>query len=295
MVNPEVGKKVPDSHVIPAKLLAKEVQGSHGQTNADIAHNNELGITVLVERAAGIEVVDATPITVMLALATTLTLALMVVVASDVGDEVVGPADELLTNEHDESEDGGLLGQLRELVDHLAETRGLLLASAGNKDHVTLHVASGLVVLSVRDLPAEVGDEESRVKKPAGDVVDRTGIREGTVTALVGQHPDTSAEKTLEDSVHSPEASSGGGRGDVLGGHEVVPDGEGCGEQSEVAKDVTVSPEGGALEAVLGNGIVYVLDGEVGRSELVAVCVKEATVAIAGLGDIGLRHGRERG
>ena len=41
----------------------------------------------------------------------------------------------------------------RRIRGKLPDASGILLASLGNEDHVALHVASGLVVLSVGDLP----------------------------------------------------------------------------------------------------------------------------------------------
>lgn len=295
MVDPEVGNKVPDGHVVEAKLLHEEVQASGDQTDTDIAQDDELSITVLIQRAAGVKVVDTTAETVLLALAATLALALVEVVAGDVGHEVVGPANELLQDQHEQGEGGGLLGEVSELVSHLAETGGLLLPGSGNKDHVTLHVAGGLVVLSVRDLPAEVGDEQGRVEDPAGDVVDEARVGEGAVATLVGNDPETGSEETLEDGVDGPETSTGRSGGDVLGGHKVVPDGECGGEEDHIAEDVAVASEGGALEAVLGDGIVDVLDGEVGHLELVAVRVDQAAITGLGLLNVHLGQRRERG
>lgn len=199
VVNPEVGNKVPDGHVVETELLDEEVQSSGHQTDTNIAEDDELSVTVLIQRAAGVEVVDTTAEAVVLALAATLTLALVVVVAGNVGDEVVGPADELLEDEHEKSESGSLLSEVGELVGHLSETSSLLLAGSGNENHVTLHVAGGLVVLSVGDLPAEVGDKEGRVKDPASDIVDDARIGESTVTALMGNNPETGTEKTLKN------------------------------------------------------------------------------------------------
>lgn len=294
VVNPEVGNKVPDGHVVETELLNEEVQSSGHQTDTNIAEDDELSVTVLVQRAAGIEVVNTTAEAVMLALAATLTLALVVVVAGNIGDEVVGPANELLKDEHEKSESGGLLSKMSELVGHLSETSSLLLAGSGNEDHVTLHVASGLVVLSVGDLPAEVGDKEGRVKNPASNVVDDARIGESTVTALMGNNPETSTEKTLKNGVHGPQTSAGGGGRDIFGGHKVVPDAESGSQEDNVAEDITVSLESGALEAVLRDGIVDVLDGKVGNLELVAVGVEHNTILGLGLGDINLGHGRER-
>lgn len=294
MVNPEVGNKVPDGHVVETELLDEEVQSSGHQTDTNIAQDDELSVTVLVQRAARVEVVDTTAEAVMLALAATLALALVVVVAGNVGEEVVGPANKLLEDEHKKSESGGLLSKMSELVGHLSETSSLLLAGSGNENHVTLHVASGLVVLSVRDLPAEVGDKEGRVKNPASNVVDDARIGESTVTTLMGNDPETGTEKTLKNGVYGPQTSAGGGRGDVFGGHEVVPDAESGGQEDNVAEDIGVSLESGSLEAVLRDGIVNVLDGKVGDLELVAVGVKHNTILGRGLGDIDLGHGRER-
>lgn len=294
VVNPEVGNKVPDGHVVETELLDEEVQSSGHQTNTNIAEDDELSILVLVQRAAGVEVVDTTTEAVLLALAATLTLALVVVVAGNVGEEVVGPADELLEDEHKKSESGGLLSKMGKLVGHLSETSSLLLAGSGNEDHVTLHVAGGLVVLSVGDLPAEVGDKEGRVENPASNVVDEARIGESTVTTLMGDDPETGTEKTLKNGVYGPQTSAGGGGWDVFGGHEVVPNAESGGQEDNVAEDISVSLESRALKAVLRDGIVDVLDGKVGDLELVAVGVEHNTILGLGLGDIDLGHGRER-
>lgn len=295
VVDPEVGKEVPHEHVGPSECLGEVDESSSSNSDADVAQDDELCIPVLVQGASRVEVVNTTAETVALALATALALTLVVVVASDVGDQVVGPADQLLEDKHDEGESGSLLGQLGKFVDQFADAVGMLLTSARNKDHVSLHVAGGLVVLAMGDLPAEVGHKERRVKDPSGEVVDKTRVGEGAVTALVGNDPETSPEETLENSVHAPEDSSGGGRRNVLGGNEVVPEGEGGREADDVAEDVAVSLQGGALEAVLGNGIVDVLDGEVGRSEFVAVGVEETGILGLGLVDIDRRQRREGG
>lgn len=292
MVDPEVRDEVPDEHVVPAKVGSEEVESSAGENEADVAQDNELGILCLVEGAAGVEMVDSTAEAVLLALAAALTLALMVVVASDIGEKVVGPANDLLGNEHGKGEGRGVLGELGELVDHAAETSGLLLASARDEDHVALHVAGCLVVLAVGDLPAEIGDQERGVEDPASHVVDEAGVGKGTVATLVGNDPEAGAKEALEDGVDGPEGASGEGAWDVLGGHKVVEDGEGGGEVDHVAGNVGVALESRALKAVLGDGITDVLDGVVGRRELVAVGVDE--LAVGGLGGVYVDRGERR-
>jgi hypothetical protein len=263
--------------------------------DANVAQDDELGLLVLEDGTAGIEVVDATTEAVALALAAALTLALVEVVAGDVGHEVVGPADQLLPDEHEEGDDGGLLGELGELVGHAADAGGVLLAGLGVEDHVPLDVGGGLVVLAVGDLPAEVGHEEGRVEEPAGGVVDDARGREGLVTALMGDDPEAGAEEALEDAVQTPEDGPRRLGGDVLGGHEVVGEVEGGGKAGHVPEDVGPATDGGPLEAVLGDGIADVLDGIVGRGEGVAVGVDEVGVRRrCALGGSGFVHVNRR-
>ena len=295
VVDPEVGDKVPDEHVGQAKGVAEVVESGASENQTNVTEDNELCILGLVERAAGVKVVDAAAKAVLLALATALTLALVVVVASDVGEEVVGPANELLGNEHGESEGRRVLGKLCELVGHAAETSSLLLTGAGDKDHVTLHVAGGLVVLAVGDLPAKVGDQEGRVEDPAGNVVDEARLGKGAVTALVGNDPETGAEEALDKGVDGPKSTADESVGNVLGGDKVVEDGKGGGQARHVTQDISVALEGRTLKAVLGDGIADILDGVVGRSELVAVGVDELAIVGLGVADIDRGERRERG
>ena len=172
VVDPEPGNPEPDEHVGPAEGVAKIHLESEVEEESDVAQNDKLGVLVVIDGAARVEMVDTTAETVMLALSAALTLALMEVVAGDVGDEVVGPANELLQEKHGEGEDGRLLSQLRDLVDEAANTAGVLLTGPGVENHVLLNVSSTLVVLAVGELPAEVGHKEGRVQEPAGRVVD---------------------------------------------------------------------------------------------------------------------------
>lgn len=296
MVDPQIRKSVPDGKVGPAKFLSEEEQTSERKTETDIRHHNEPSITGLVQRAGGIEVVDATAEAVSLALAASLALSLVVVVTGDVGEEVVGPADELLSEEVDEGVDGSLLGQLGELVGEAAKAASTLLTGAGDEDHVTLHVASSLVVLAVADLPAEVGNQESRVEDPADNVVKSLRGRESAVAALVGENPETGSEKTLKEGVDAPEDDAEGLGGNVLGSDEVVPDGECDGEVDHVTEDIGHALDVRPLVAVLGDGIADVLDGVVGHLEHVSVRINQLAIALGagGLHIVG-GEGGQRG
>lgn len=296
VVDPQIGEEVPNRHVRPAESLSEEEEGRGGDGNANVAHDDQPSVAVLVQRAAGVKVVHAAAEAVLLALATTLTLALVVVVARHVGEEVVGPADDLLADEVDERGNGRLLGQLVELVGEPSHPSGLLLAGARDEDHVALDVARRLVVLGVAELPAEVGDEEGRVQDPADNVVEALRGREGTVAALVGKDPETGAEEALEEGVRAPEDDADGLGGDELGRDIVVPEVKGGGEEDHVAEDIAHAADVGPLEAVLGDGIADVLDGVVGHLELVAVRVDELAVRLWHGLHVGLgSHRREGG
>lgn len=281
MVDPKVWDEVPDQEVVPAEVAAEIPKSTGGQSNTNITEHNQVGVLVLEQGSAGVEVVNATAIAVVLAFATALTLPLVVVVTSNVGEEVVGPPDELLAKEHHEGVDGGLFSQLRKFMDELAKTRGLLLASAGNKNHVTLHVASGLVVLAMRHLPAEVRDKQSRVNDPADNVVVKLGGGEGAVAAFVSQNPETRSEETLQEGIQAPKNEAYRVRGDRLGRHEVVEEVEGGCQASYVTEDIAKAQEAVAFKTMLGDGIPNVLDGVVGNLEGVAVGVDQLSIVDA--------------
>ena len=293
VVHPQIRDEVPHEHVGEAVGAAEHGQDGDGDGQAQVAEEDELGILGLEERAGRAEVVDAGSEAVLHALAAALGLALVVVVARDVAEEVHGPAEQLLGERVDDGGDGRLLGQLVQLVGQAADAAGELVARLGHEDHVALHVARGLVVLAVRDLPREVGDQEGRVADEARGVVEHLGGREGLVAALVGQHPQAGAEEALDHGVQGPEGGAGGRPGDVIGGDEVVEEGKGEGQAGDVTGDVGQAAQAGALEAVLGDGIADVVDRVVGQLELVAVGVEQLAVGCLGIVERG--HGRERG
>lgn len=268
------------------------------ESNADVAQNNELRILLLVQGAARIKVIDTATHAVLLAIAASLTLALVEVVAGDVGHEVVGPSDKLLPDEHGQSVNGSLLSELGDLMKKAANALGVILSSARNEDHVTLHMSSGLVVLAVGDLPAEVWNEESRMEEPASCVVDQARRGEGAVAALVGNDPEPSPKESLHGCVQAPEDETSGLAGDIIGSDEVVEDVEGGGKTDNVAKNVCPAAQSRSFEAVLGNGIANVLDCVVGGGEVVAIRVDQVGVLGLGLGihvDRGEGGERSRG
>ena len=292
VVHPEVGDDVPHGNIGESEALDGVCKAAKGKSKTDIAVDDVDGLLVVEDGAAGVVVVHTAESTVGLALATALTLTLVEVVSSDIGHKVVGPANKLLGEKVESCENGSLLGKLMELVSQTTQASGLRITVTGEEDHITLHVAGSLVVGAVVVFPAEVGDEKSRVNNPAGEVVDQVGVGEGAVATLVGNDPETSANKTLDNGVDSPESGTHWLGGDVLGSNKVVVNCESGCEKCEITQNVGVASQSRAVEAMLGNGIANVLDGEVRRTELIAVGVNETT--IVGLGLVGV-CGRKRG
>ena len=179
-----------------------------------------------------------------------------------------------------EGGDRGFLGQLVNLVDELPNTIAILLTGLWDEDHVTLHVASGFVVLAVGNLPGEVRDEESRVTEPAGSVVENLRGGERLVATLVSEDPETSTKETLDDCVDSPEPSAYWSGRDIFRGDEFVEEQEGDCETGDIPSNIAQTPQARSLEAVLRNCISNIIDGEVWKFELVSVGIKERAVTL---------------
>ena len=292
MVHPQIGDAIPHREVEPAVRRANIVQGGADDGQTDVAQEDQLRILGLIQRAGRVEVVDTAKVSVALALATAFGLAFVVVVASHVGEEVQGPPEQLLQEHVDDRSNGGLLHQLVELMDGLADTGGILVTGLGDEDHVAGDVTGSLVVLAVGDLPGEVRHEKGGVADEANRVVQHLGGREGLVTTLVSQHPDTGADHTLDDGIQSPEPGADGQGRNVLRSHIVVEGIEDGGQDGDIPEDIVQAGPGLALVAVGGNGITDLLDGVVGDLELIAIGVEELGGSL-GLGVRG--HGRQGG
>ena len=130
-----------------------------------------------------------TSIAVLLADALAFYLLGVVVVATHVCDQVRRPSAKLLEDDVHGSIDWSLLKQLVHFVCEPAHFGGLLLTSPWVKHHVSLDVASGFVVLSMANLPAEVRNQESRMADPADGIVEGLARRERLMAALVCKNP----------------------------------------------------------------------------------------------------------
>ena len=238
VVDPEPGNDVPNKDSLETVDLANESEDGESDSETKVTEEDQLLILALVERAVGKEVGDTAAEAVVPASTLALSLLVVVVVASDVEEEVHGPATKLLADHVESGVDGSLLEELVHLVDSSAGAGSEDLASLRHEDHVALHVAGGLVVLAVADLPGEVGNEESRVAEPTDKVVQGLAVRERLVTALVGQDPETSAEQTLDEGVTCPKSCTERVRRDVFGRAELVEEDKCACQQGDVPSDV---------------------------------------------------------
>lgn len=282
VVNPEVWDTVEDNDVPGTEGLVCEVEEIASDCDSEVRVQDQVGILALVEWGARIKVVDASEPSVALSLSTALRLTLVVVVASDVGDEVHWPSKQLLEEEVEEGREWGLLDEFAKGGSH-----GFKLLGTGlwDEDHVALHVAGGLVMLGVGNLPRVVWDKESRVHPPSHEIVDGLGRRKGTVAALVGENPETSSDQSLNKSVGGVSDKS-----QFLGWDERnvgvcnVKEGE---DIKDIASNVAHGLEVRSLEAVWWNGIADLLDCEIWNLELLAVGVEELSTDWLRL---GIRH-----
>lgn len=188
---------------------------------------------------------------------------------SDVGEKVHDPSKQLLSNQTVQGDNWRVRSNFLEDVSTSVLDENI--SSLRNEYHVSVHVASSLVVLRVRELPGEVRNEPERVQNPTNGVVNQTGVREGLVTTLVGQNPQTSTKKTLDNGVCGPSCESQVGvwqRRNVSvcnisnsehGGH--------------VLENVPERLSKTALIAVCWNGRQDVLDGVIRGLKLVTVGV----------------------
>lgn len=266
VVHPKPWDTIPHRQIVETILAADQVEDRAGDQEAKVREQNQVLVSLLVQRRARHKVVDASEEAILSRLAVLVEalafgLSGMVVVSSHIGKEVQWPATQLARNDVACSVERSLLEELVHLVQQPPGPCSVLLARAWHKDHVAGHVAGGLVVLGVRDLPREVRDEKSRVTNPADGVVQRLAWRERLVAALVREDPETGAEQTLQEGVHSPESESRWVGWHVFWRAELVEESESSCEEDNVAHNVRQTADCRPLEAVLRYGISYLLDG----------------------------------
>jgi hypothetical protein len=163
-----------------------------------------------------------TTITILATNALALKLAVVIVVACHVGDQIQGPSKQLLRHQLERGVYWRLFEQLVHLMHDVAHSGCMLLAGSRIEDHVSLDVARGLVVLAMADLPAKVRNQQSGMAEPTDGVVQRLAWREGLMATLVCQDPESSAEQALNNCIDSPQPGPQWRRGNILGRAELV-------------------------------------------------------------------------
>lgn len=97
--------------------------------------------------------VDTTEEAVLLALASAFALVLVLVVTCHIGDDVQWPAQELLAHHVHKSRNRCFFGHLMELMSELSNSAGIFFSCLRDENHVSFHIAGGLVMFTVRNLP----------------------------------------------------------------------------------------------------------------------------------------------
>ncbi|SPQ26190.1 97b4bd1b-6afb-42cf-938b-597b1a1f8aeb [Thermothielavioides terrestris] len=108
------------------------------------------------------------------------------------------PARELVGQQPDELHNGHILEQLPIQIQVRQPPRLAVCLGGQHEGHVLLHVASGPVVATVRELPAEIRHQQRQVHRPARHVVQPPVDRAGAVADLVRQDPDAHADEALD-------------------------------------------------------------------------------------------------
>lgn len=213
MIDPEIWQEIPNGQVRPAELLSEHKQDRGCDSQTKIRQEDQVLVLLLVKRALGVEVTDA-EISVLPADALAFGLLMMMIMACHVRNQVPGPTDKLLTNEHDGGIQRSVFEQLMHLMHEVAHLSGVRLASPRHKHHISFHMASCFVVLAMANFPAEVWYQESRVEDPANGVVQSFAWRERLVSTLMCNDPETGTKQALNEGIDCPETSP-----EWVGGH----------------------------------------------------------------------------
>lgn len=101
-----------------------------------------------------------------------------------------------------------VFGIFCDVLHGFANALGIGKSCIGNIRSIGRHVSNTFVMVSVRYLPREVRNEESGVKNQSKTVIEDLGWGECHVTTFMCENPDTRTEKSLEESVQSPESKT---------------------------------------------------------------------------------------
>mmetsp|Transcript_538 Transcript_538/g.1257 ORF Transcript_538/g.1257 Transcript_538/m.1257 type:complete len:418 (+) Transcript_538:322-1575(+) len=145
----------------------------------------------------------------------------------------------------------------RAVSDRLAHLR-----AHGRTEHLIIGTrACVAVVLSMGDSPGVVRHQQQAVQNSPNEVVHRLIRGETLVATLVGQHPDASEEGALKIPVGRPKQHIHP-QGKVVATEISVTHIKGGGHESKVGGEVSQRRQQAPFEAVLGNGISDIGEGE---------------------------------
>ena len=114
------------------------------------------------------------------------------------------------------------------------------------------------------------------------------------MTTLVRQHPDPRGEQALDDGVQSPESSTDRGGRDVLRRDILMEKIEDSRQTGDVTGHVRQATSSRSLVAMSRNGVADVLDGEIGKLELVAIGIQHLAVHFPQIDLVGRAERRQR-
>lgn len=149
VIHPQIWGNIPNEKIRKSIILAYQEQDAARDEQTKVAEKDQLGVFGLIQRTVGVEMVDTSAESILLANASTFTLTLVLVMASHVGDQIHGPAAQLLGNQVIGRGDGGFLGKLLELMKQVSTFGSVLLLGRWHKHHISLHVAGGFVMLAM--------------------------------------------------------------------------------------------------------------------------------------------------
>lgn len=149
MIHPQIRGNIPNEQIRESIILADQEQDAARDEQTKVTEKDQFGVFGLIQRTVGVEMVDTSAKSILLANSATFTLTLVLVVASHVGDQIHGPAAQLLGNQVISRGDGGFLSKLLELMKQVSTLGGVLLLGRWHKHHVSLHVTGCFVMLAM--------------------------------------------------------------------------------------------------------------------------------------------------
>lgn len=190
-----VGDREPREAVVLDSISSTKAIAGIGNTpdhgsDTDIGHDDCIALGLGEEDRIGIEVVGPFRVSLL---------------TRNVEEKVGRESEDLLTDQHEQGIDGGIAQDfvvVKTWVPFLGKAK--VGAGLGDVNLITFHGRVVAVVAVVRDFPAEVRSPKEAVGDEADGVVDPFMVREGTMSTLMTNDPDTGEDEALEPPVGTP-------------------------------------------------------------------------------------------